>query len=482
MAEIITLKGENRIAECQGSGTVLTVDRFILSFDPAIDPAAPIDRNAPLPAADKIVYEDSVTQTGYVNPNQVVYSLFMDSTVGPFQFNRMDLMESATDTNVAIATLPTQNKIADDPGAGIRGQNMTRNFMTVYDGAMAITNVTVEASTWQIDFMARLHASDELERLSSRDTWGQSCFWQDGFLVEKVGSEFQLVSGLGYVEGIRIVITTEQSITPDTLPTDVWLDVCRRGNLNEVTPEITVVFNGNAQQDYTDSQQVNHYLVRIASINSAGTVTDRRSVHPIDDALLNYLVPEAPKDGNQYVRMDGQWVPVDVPINWSAPLATDGQTIINPPYVFTTAEVYINGVMQDQDRGAYIIIENRIELAAPLNKGDAVQVILGSTPPAMRSTPETGLWQLVTADYVAKSGDRILLDSTHQAFTIKLPKSPKPGEMIHFLEVGEAVEVHTITLDPQGLVIMNDIKMDVTTNKLSFEVLYTEQYGWRLME
>ncbi|WP_067585280.1 phage tail protein [Endozoicomonas ascidiicola] len=482
MAEIITIKGENRFAECQGSQQVLTIDRFILSYDPDIDPKAPIDRNTPLPSANTIVYEDAVTQTGYVNPNQVVYSLFMESTVGPFEFNRMDLVESATDTNVAIATLPTQNKIADDPGAGIRGQSMTRNFMTVYDGAMAITNVTVEAATWQIDFMARLHASDELERLSSRDTWGRSCFWHDGFLVKKAGNQFQMIAGLGYVEGIRIQAASDQTINPSTLPTDVWLDVCRRGNLNGVIPEINVVFNGNAQQDYTDSQQVDHYLERIASINSAGTVTDRRTVHPIDDALLNYLVPEAPKDGSQYVRMDGQWVPVDVPINWSAPLATDGQTIVNPPYTFTAAEVYVNGVMQDQDRGAFIITESRIELAAPLNKGDAVQVILGSTQPAIRSTPEPGFWQLVTADYGAKSGDRILLDSSHQAFTVRLPKSPKPGEMIHFLEVGEAVEVHTITLDPQGLVIMNDIKMDVTTNKLSFEVLYTEQYGWRLME
>jgi len=155
-----------------------------------------------------------VTQAGYVNPNQVVYSLFMDSTVGPFQFNRMDLVESATNTNVAIATTSTQNKIAEDPQHDIRGQNMTRNFMMVYDGAAAITSITVEAATWQIDFMARLHASDELERLSSRDTWGRSCFWRDGFLVKKVGSEFQLAAGQGYVAGIRIEITKEQAIAP----------------------------------------------------------------------------------------------------------------------------------------------------------------------------------------------------------------------------------------------------------------------------
>ncbi len=308
MAEIITLKGESRIAECQGTGKVFTVDQFVLSYDPAIDPSSPIDRNAPLPSTDKIVYQEAVTQAGYVNPNQVVYSLFMDSTVGPFQFNRMDLVESATNTNVAIATTSTQNKIAEDPQHDIRGQNMTRNFMMVYDGAAAITSITVEAATWQIDFMARLHASDELERLSSRDTWGRSCFWRDGFLVKKVGSEFQLAAGQGYVAGIRIEITKEQAIAPGTLPTDVWLDVCRRGNLNGVTPEINVVFSGDVQEDYTDSQQVEHYLERIASIDNAGAVTDRRNVHPIDEDLLNYLVPEAPKDGKQYVRMDGRWV------------------------------------------------------------------------------------------------------------------------------------------------------------------------------
>ena len=378
MAEIITLKGENRIAECQGSETVLTVDRFILSYDPAIDPAAPIDRNTLLPAEDKIVYDDSVTQTGYVNPNEVVYSLFMDSTVGPFQFNRMDLVESATDTNVAIATLPTQNKIADDPGAGIRGQNMTRNFMTVYDGAATITNITVEAATWQIDFMARLHASDELERLSTRDTWGRSCFWRNGFLVKKVDNDFQLVSGLGYVEGIRIEFINDQSITPSSLPTDIWLDVCRRSNLNGVTPEITVALTLDAQQDYTDTQQVTHFLEKIASINSDGTVTDWRNVRPIDNALLDYLVPEAPKDGKQYTRQNGQWIPVAAPIQWSPESITDGLTIINPPYTFSNAEVFINGVKQNPARGAFVVIQNRIELSAPLNAVDDVQITIQS--------------------------------------------------------------------------------------------------------
>ncbi len=159
MAEVITLQGENLIAEKMGSHEILDIDTFILSYDPDIDPSSPIDRESGLPDSEQIVYQYSVTQTGYVNPNQVVYSLFMDSTVGPFEFNRMDLVASQDgEINVAIATMPTQNKVADNPGEGIRGQSMTRNFMTVYDGAQEVTDITVEAETWQIGFMARLNA------------------------------------------------------------------------------------------------------------------------------------------------------------------------------------------------------------------------------------------------------------------------------------------------------------------------------------
>ena len=131
MAEVITLQGETLIAEKIGSKETLVVDTFILSYDPDLDPEEPIDRESGLPNEEHIVYEDEVTQSGYVSPNQVVYSLFMDNTVGPFQFNRMDLVASEdNNTNIAIATFPTQNKIAEDPDSGIRGQSMTRNFMT----------------------------------------------------------------------------------------------------------------------------------------------------------------------------------------------------------------------------------------------------------------------------------------------------------------------------------------------------------------
>ena len=297
MAEVITTQGETLIAEKMGNEDILVIDTFILSYDPDIDPEADIDRDTGLPESDSIVYEAAVTQSGYVNPNQVVYSLFMDATVGPFQFNRMDLVASGdNNTNVAIATFPTQNKVADDPGSGIRGQSMTRNFMMVYDGAQAVTDITVEAETWQIDFMARLNDSDQLERKSTRDTYGRACFWEDGFKVIKSGDIYQLSAGTGYVEGIRGYLEDPQTITPGTLPKDVWLDVSLQGNMNGVSPLIEPVFSTSDQPDYRDSNGVDHYLVKVAEISSSAVVTDTRRAVAVVDHLLAYL--ESPQWNN----------------------------------------------------------------------------------------------------------------------------------------------------------------------------------------
>ncbi len=290
MAETITNHGESLIAQKIGNKETLTVDTIVLSLIPNLDPEEPIDRDSQLPPSEHIVYQEEVTQSGYVNPNQVVYSLFMDNTVGPFEFNRMDLVASEdNNTNIAIATFPTQNKIAEDPGNGIRGQSMTRNFMTVYDGAQAVTGITVEAAVWQIDFMARLKDSDELKRESNRDTYGRACFCQNALKVVNSDGEFQLLPGTAYVEGIRIFYKNEQAIEPGTLPKDVWLDVSLQGNLNGVSAIVETKYSTEPKSDYTDANGVHHYLEKVAEISSAGVVTDTRRHVEITDHLLEYL-------------------------------------------------------------------------------------------------------------------------------------------------------------------------------------------------
>lgn len=485
MAEVITLQGEDLIAEKLGSHEILDIDTFILSYDPDIDPDEAIDRETGLPDSDLIVYQDSVTQTGYVNPNQVVYSLFMDSSVGPFEFNRMDLISSKDgDINVAIATMPTQNKVADNPGEGIRGQSMTRNFMTVYDGAQAVTDITVEASTWQIDFMARLHSSDELERVSTRDIYGRACFWGDGFQVINDSGTYKTRNGKGYVEGICIINQADTEFDPGTLPKMIWLDISRHGDLNGVTVTVQPIYSNSNQTDYVDSNQIHHYLELIASISSAGVVDDLRSTRPITDHLLDHLVAEAPEDDNPYYRMNGEWVEVESPISWSAPPASEGQTVITPPYEFTLADVYVNGVMQDQDRGAYLIDNNQITLAASLKEDDHVQVIIGGTTASKKKMSATTNWKLIRKDYNALPGDKLLLDSTNREFTITMPAIALEGQQVDLLDVGGVVENNAVSISGNGNLIMGkNENLGIHTNLVSLSLLYCGlHYGWRVME
>lgn len=58
--------------------------------------------------------------------------------------------------------------------------------------------------------------------------------------------------------------------------------------------------------------------------------------------------------------------------------AVGGETIINPPYLFDDALVFINGVLQHQLGGAFSITNSIINLAEPLEAGDQVYVLIGS--------------------------------------------------------------------------------------------------------
>ena len=181
--------------------------------------------------------------------------------------------------------------MADDPQNGIRGQAMTRNFMTIYDSAAEITNISVDAASWHIDFIARLKASDKLERLTTRDIWGRNCFWGDAFKVTPAGgnNNYQLGAGRGFVEGVRIHSDGSAQFIAGTLPTDVWLDVSLQGDINGVQPKVEVVLSNTPLSDSTDGHQVYHFMERIASLDTAGNVTDLRNSKAIGDTLLKYI-------------------------------------------------------------------------------------------------------------------------------------------------------------------------------------------------
>ena len=284
----ITLAGEDLIAQKQAAQQPLNVARFIFANVPGLNPNNEVDRAAPKPPAGQIVYNALIppANKGYVNPAQVVYSLQVGSDVGDWDFNWIGL-ESAEGVLFAVAYVPLQQKRRNIPPLQI-GNNITRNFLVVFDGAQALTGVTIDASTWQHDFTVRLAGIDERERQSNRDFFGRACFFGSALQLEKVGSVYQLKAGTAYVEGVRLQRSTVLPVVPPGFPTTAWLDVALQRELNDVVTSWSVVW-GAGKVDYVDSAGVQHYCVAIAELPNSNTITDSRPVENIAGPLVAHF-------------------------------------------------------------------------------------------------------------------------------------------------------------------------------------------------
>lgn len=281
----ITIQGENQIAAKQGAGETLNITGFVLANIDGLG-AEPVNRVADLPAPADIMDELNVTKFGYVNTNQVVYSLVMDSSIGDYDFNWVGLVD---DEGVLIAVTHTPLIQKRASSGGVPGNNLTRNFLIAYSGIQATTAIDVPAETWQIDFNARLHGIDERERLSNFDIYGDASFMETGWQVVRDGSTttYNVLPGTGYVGGIRIASAVSQQVTVASGPNSIWLDVSLQGDISDVSPVVNFVVSNVAQANYTDPNGFKHYLTRLAAIASGGAVTDERDTGPFE------VVPQA---------------------------------------------------------------------------------------------------------------------------------------------------------------------------------------------
>lgn len=283
----ITLAGESLIAQKQGAKQALLVSKFIFANVPGLDPTKPIDRAAGKPPANQIVYTYVIPaeNSGYVNPNQVVYSAQLGSDIGDFDWNWMGL-ESAEGVLFAVAYMPLQQKRKNIPPLQL-GNNVTRNVLVEYDGAQETTGISIDAKTWQHDFTVRLAGIDERERLSNRDMFGRACFFDTGLQVEKVGTAYQVKPGLAYVEGVRVNVPAALAVPAAALPTTVWLDVVLERQLNDVVARWSLVCAA-AKPDYKDALGVQHYCIALADL-TASAITDRRPVEAIKGPVVQHF-------------------------------------------------------------------------------------------------------------------------------------------------------------------------------------------------
>ncbi len=283
MGASITLAGESLIAQKQGAGEKLEIARFVLALVPGLDPNAPVDRAAGKPPAAQIVFTKAYDRKGYVSPNQVVYSLMVGSDVGDWDFNWIGL-EAAGGELLAVATVPVQQKRKNIPPLQI-GNNVTRNFLVEFNGAQALTGITVDASTWQHDFTVRLNGIDLRERMSNRDVFGRVCFLADSLQMERSFGLYQVKAGIAYVEGIRLALAEPVQAQLPALPAKAWLDVALTREGSDAVATWKVVF-GEVKTDYVDSNGTAHYLVELANVAVSGEITDLRPSEPITGALV----------------------------------------------------------------------------------------------------------------------------------------------------------------------------------------------------
>ncbi|WP_236247744.1 phage tail protein [Pseudomonas mosselii] len=283
----ITFAGESLIAQKQGAKEVLQITRFIYANVPGLDPNTPIDRAAPKPPASQIVhsYDIPAGNSGYVNPNQVVYSSMLGSDIGDFDWNWMGL-ESAEGVLFAVAYLPLQQKRRNIPPLQI-GNNITRNILVEYSGARELTGITIDASTWQHDFTVRLKGIDERERLSNRDVYGRACFFGDALRFQKVGDDYQLAAGIAYVEGMRLALAKAQAMNAPSGATQVWIRLTLRREQNNVVPYWKVVY----EPDQRDYQTLDGwvYCIQLAEVTASGKIIDLRAAKPIDGPLVEHF-------------------------------------------------------------------------------------------------------------------------------------------------------------------------------------------------
>ena len=253
MAEVLTIDGEKMRQEAESTGGVLELDTFVLAQLPGQDPADQIDRNRGLPGDDQVVATYPVTRRAAVDENTVVYSLFLGTDVGPYRFNTLYLCSG--NRVHSIVTIPETDKVADDLEHGVRGSNMTRNIVLVFDGAQSLTQISVDAEAWQWDFDQATEVARGLVEIATAEEV------QAGTDAERIVTPATLAARLttvtpppasADVPGIAELATQEEVqagtdaariVTPATLAS-------RLGGVTPwvVSPGMIVMFAGSAKQ------------------------------------------------------------------------------------------------------------------------------------------------------------------------------------------------------------------------------------------
>ncbi|MNF22912.1 Tail fiber protein [compost metagenome] len=283
MSQIITNAFASYLQASLANETPVVLDEFVLANIPDLDPNQPISPDLGLPPAGQIVHRHAVDQRGRINNDAVAYTIVMDTTVGDFSFNAMYLINKASGMVGMIVHKGLETKLKTIEDTGQTGNSLVKSMLMEYDRASEATATHVDASTWQIDYAARLRGMDDDLRLQALQFFGPATFYGDGFKLVNEAGVYKVQPGVAYVGGLRAQLDGTMTVTPSAKPVGLWLDIYRAGSLlNAWVNHFTLTLSVPALTDYVDDNGYQHHVTQVAAINSDDSVTDLRRKRTIE--------------------------------------------------------------------------------------------------------------------------------------------------------------------------------------------------------
>ncbi|HCZ9045286.1 TPA: phage tail protein [Vibrio alginolyticus] len=273
---ILTAAGKALLAQLNAEEKALVIDKMIFANVPNRPEYPQPDDVVP---TDHIVHQEQVEQRGRLSPDTVIYTSTIASDIGPFDFNWTGSYCSEYGVLITIEHHALTPKEPDEPG--VSGNTLVRSVVLEYKDIAEITNITVDASTWQYDARKRLEKMDSDAAQSLIDQNGKEWFIDDGFLVTPSDNAYIIKAGAGYVSGNRVAMEFDRSVQVQNKPSFIYIDAHREGTpTGEQVTLFNFVVTAEEKDDYIDSstgKDVKHFVCKIAQVLADGSVSDLRS-------------------------------------------------------------------------------------------------------------------------------------------------------------------------------------------------------------
>ncbi|MFT7680621.1 MAG: hypothetical protein ACI935_000052 [Moritella dasanensis] len=280
--QILTAAGKALLAQLNAEEKALVIDKMIF---------ANVSNRPVYPQPDDVVpsehvsHEAAVEQRGRLSVDSVIYSTTLTSQEGPFEFNWTGTYCSEYGVLVTIDHHALTPKTSDEPG--VAGNTLVRSVVLEYKDIAAITNITVDASSWQYNATPRMKKMDSDTAQANIDENGKDWFIEDGFQVTPQSTVFSIKAGAGYVSGNRVLLEFARVVQVPNKPSFIYVDAHREGtSVGEQVTLFDFVITAEEKDDYTDANSVKHFVCKIAQVLVDGSVSDLRPISLQDEKSL----------------------------------------------------------------------------------------------------------------------------------------------------------------------------------------------------